>query len=843
MIGTPVDPRAAREAGGGGGDSGSGGGDAWAGPAAGRRPQPAPAGGSSSTALARASDLGPITAARLAANRRDEVRDEDGRRRFHGAFTGGWSAGYFNTVGSKEGWAPATFTSSRATRAGGVKQSAADFMDEEDAQDLGLGSFAAQDAYDTMGIAGLRAGRSAAAAAAGGSSSGGVAETLLSGAALPAELIAPVSQPMGDRLLRALGWRDGQALGPRHASGGAGSSAAAEAAAASERARVAQFVAARTTAAVPAAGRVPTLALLTSGSGGSSAAEEEDVIASLWAAAAALAANSGEGRLCGVGYERDRLPTASGDERTGARAAASSALLNKRSALLQASSGGGGGRLRGAPRLPSAPGDDDDDGYDAAIDAAVAVEDDDARLARAPGRRLLMGQTAAAATAAGVGRGGTTVTAGGSRARGGGGPAVPRVSFDEDGDADVGALYGGDEWSQYDTDLVGSGSDAKRRRLAGAGGGAAAAGGSRLALTDGASGRPLALTDGATAAAAPTTAEPHRERCSDGRPPPQGFHVAVAVERPARITTGRVVVPPGWVPIHRPGPEEKTGLAAGAPLPPPLPPQQPSPPASSSTAARSRFGPQLPPSQPPPRPPARASATDELQRAASAAVLVSRPPVSDKFTSGGHLGPGGSEGSHEALTAVAGLRPGAKALPPVSTDAVSASSSSASSAAAAAGVMGPAPPPPSAAAPYRPEPVQLAVGASHRTTAQWVPAKLLLRRLGVPDPLTKDARAAYEAEQQLLQQRQRPEDAARAGGGGAPAGAAGRVPPTVTAPVAGGGGGAADGSGRHWQLPEQQRGGLNGGHSAGAAAAAASATLLPLAAPHAPDDLLRRVFG
>ena len=31
------------------------------------------------------------------------VTDDRGRRRFHGAFTGGFSAGYFNTVGSKEG--------------------------------------------------------------------------------------------------------------------------------------------------------------------------------------------------------------------------------------------------------------------------------------------------------------------------------------------------------------------------------------------------------------------------------------------------------------------------------------------------------------------------------------------------------------------------------------------------------------------------------------------------------------------------------------------------------------------------------------------------------------------
>ena len=42
----------------------------------------------------------------------------EGRRRFHGAFTGGYSAGFFNTVGSKEGWAPATFKSSREQRAG-----------------------------------------------------------------------------------------------------------------------------------------------------------------------------------------------------------------------------------------------------------------------------------------------------------------------------------------------------------------------------------------------------------------------------------------------------------------------------------------------------------------------------------------------------------------------------------------------------------------------------------------------------------------------------------------------------------------------------------------------------
>jgi G patch domain-containing protein 1 len=45
-----------------------------------------------------------------------QAKDAQGRQRFHGAFTGGFSAGYFNTVGSKEGWAPKTFKSSRADK-------------------------------------------------------------------------------------------------------------------------------------------------------------------------------------------------------------------------------------------------------------------------------------------------------------------------------------------------------------------------------------------------------------------------------------------------------------------------------------------------------------------------------------------------------------------------------------------------------------------------------------------------------------------------------------------------------------------------------------------------------
>ncbi len=63
---------------------------------------------------------------------KQEVRDSRGRKRLHGAFTGGFSAGYFNTVGSKEGWAPASYTSSRDARASVVAMTQKDFMDEED---------------------------------------------------------------------------------------------------------------------------------------------------------------------------------------------------------------------------------------------------------------------------------------------------------------------------------------------------------------------------------------------------------------------------------------------------------------------------------------------------------------------------------------------------------------------------------------------------------------------------------------------------------------------------------------------------------------------------------------
>lgn len=87
----------------------------------------------------------------------DEVRDEEGRRRFHGAFTGGFSAGYYNSVGSKEGWQPRAWQSSRGSRGAAPAQRPEDFMDDDDGL-LGR-ELEAQLPYDTLGEQARRLGR------------------------------------------------------------------------------------------------------------------------------------------------------------------------------------------------------------------------------------------------------------------------------------------------------------------------------------------------------------------------------------------------------------------------------------------------------------------------------------------------------------------------------------------------------------------------------------------------------------------------------------------------------------------------------------------------------------
>ena len=79
--------------------------------------------------------------------------DSEGRRRFHGAFEGGFSAGYFNTVGSKEGWAPSAFRSSRGDRApaNDERSRAEAYMDDDEREALQASRLEARDAFDTFG--------------------------------------------------------------------------------------------------------------------------------------------------------------------------------------------------------------------------------------------------------------------------------------------------------------------------------------------------------------------------------------------------------------------------------------------------------------------------------------------------------------------------------------------------------------------------------------------------------------------------------------------------------------------------------------------------------------------
>eukprot|EP00002_Diphylleia_rotans_P015621 TRINITY_DN3023_c0_g1_i10.p1 TRINITY_DN3023_c0_g1~~TRINITY_DN3023_c0_g1_i10.p1 ORF type:complete len:605 (-),score=107.73 TRINITY_DN3023_c0_g1_i10:1026-2840(-) len=134
-----------------------------------------------------------------------EVKDEKGRRRFHGAFTGGFSAGYFNTVGSKEGWTPSTFQSSRASRAESRASAPEDFMDDED-KEL-FGGLVAKSSYDTLGTVAENRRKATEAIA-----------TLVTGApqgSVLQDIVGPSSDSIGKKLLRHMGWREGQGVGPK----------------------------------------------------------------------------------------------------------------------------------------------------------------------------------------------------------------------------------------------------------------------------------------------------------------------------------------------------------------------------------------------------------------------------------------------------------------------------------------------------------------------------------------------------------------------------------------------------------------------------------------------------
>lgn len=137
------------------------------------------------------------------------VKDEKGRyKRFHGAFTGGFSAGYFNTVGSQEGWTPSTFVSSRQQKAERQNARPEDFMDEEDFSEHGI---APREIVTTDDFASERKDQLKDKARAVSS----LAALIPGDTGLLEELIAPARSSIGVELLRKMGWKDGQGVGPR----------------------------------------------------------------------------------------------------------------------------------------------------------------------------------------------------------------------------------------------------------------------------------------------------------------------------------------------------------------------------------------------------------------------------------------------------------------------------------------------------------------------------------------------------------------------------------------------------------------------------------------------------
>lgn len=134
--------------------------------------------------------------------------DSDGRRRFHGAFTGGFSAGYFNTVGSKEGWTPSTFVSSRAKRFESSRQKPEDFMDDEDLGEFGI---APRNVETTKLFSREREGRGKRNNVP---STSGISLDSVMKYALE-DLVVPCRMSIGVRLLKKMGWKEGQGIGPR----------------------------------------------------------------------------------------------------------------------------------------------------------------------------------------------------------------------------------------------------------------------------------------------------------------------------------------------------------------------------------------------------------------------------------------------------------------------------------------------------------------------------------------------------------------------------------------------------------------------------------------------------
>ncbi|XP_078431106.1 SWAP (Suppressor-of-White-APricot)/surp domain-containing protein [Wolffia australiana] len=140
---------------------------------------------------------------------KQEVTDEEGRRRFHGAFTGGFSAGYYNTVGSKEGWTPQTFTSSRKNRAEVKKQSVYSFLDDDEKVEMGGHGLETSSQFDTFGFTAAEVARKQA------EKDQKMRPSAIPGP-VPDEIVLPAANSIGVKLLMKMGWRHGHSIKNSH---------------------------------------------------------------------------------------------------------------------------------------------------------------------------------------------------------------------------------------------------------------------------------------------------------------------------------------------------------------------------------------------------------------------------------------------------------------------------------------------------------------------------------------------------------------------------------------------------------------------------------------------------
>ncbi|KAL4566431.1 hypothetical protein LXL04_030546 [Taraxacum kok-saghyz] len=136
---------------------------------------------------------------------KQEVRDEEGRRRFHGAFSGGFSAGYYNTVGSKEGWTPQTFTSSRKNRAEFKQQDLSNFLDDDEKAELEGNSLGTSMKFDTFGFTAADMARKQV------EKEQNERPSAIPGPA-PDEIVVPATDPIGVKLMLKMGWRRGHSI-------------------------------------------------------------------------------------------------------------------------------------------------------------------------------------------------------------------------------------------------------------------------------------------------------------------------------------------------------------------------------------------------------------------------------------------------------------------------------------------------------------------------------------------------------------------------------------------------------------------------------------------------------